>query len=174
MSDDANSRGSGQVIPRAVQVDVKPTIRVDDLSGDAVLHLLQEHLREMTDVTPPGHVHALDLDGLRAPDVTFWSAWEDDELVGCAALKHLGDDTGEIKSMHTAAAHRRRGVAALLVEHVVREARARGYHALFLETGATTSFAAARALYERHGFQECGPFGSYAPDGHSTFMRKRL
>jgi putative acetyltransferase len=156
------------------QADLSVVIREDDLTDDAVIRLLREHLQEMVAITPPGSVHALALDELRAPEVTFWSAWEADEVVGCAALKGLGDDTGEIKSMRTAPAHRRRGIASRLLEHVLEEARSRGYHTVFLETGGTPPFAAARALYERHGFRRCGPFGAYTDDPHSVFMRTRL
>lgn len=143
---------------------------LDDLSGDAIRALLELHVRWAHDNSPPGSVHALDLEGLRASDISFWTAWADDALLGCIALKQLGDGAGEIKSMRTAPAHLRKGVAAALLEHVVREAQARGYQALNLETGAVAAFAPARALYRRFGFVECVPFGDYLQDGFSVCM----
>lgn len=168
------STAVGNKSVRRRSLDVGLVIEEDDLSSEAVIRLLDEHLQEMVELTPPGSVHALDPDELRAQDITFWSAREAGELVGCAGLKALGAATGEIKSMHTATGHRRRGIASLLLDHVMDEARGREYHSVFLETGSTPLFAAARGLYERHGFQRCGPFGSYKKDAHSVFMRKRL
>ena len=149
-------------------------IREDDLTGRAVIELLREHLDLMHDITPPGSAHALDLDGLRAPDVTFWSAWEDGELVGCGAMKELDRKTGEVKSMRTARAHLRRGVGSRILEHIIDEARRRGYTTLNLETGAFPEFAPARTLYERYGFEYRGPFADYTDDPNSVFMTKRL
>jgi putative acetyltransferase len=149
-------------------------IRLDDLTGPEVRALLEAHLADMHAISPPGSVHALDVDALRAPDVTFWSAWSDDELAGCAALRAIDEQTGEIKSMRTAPAWRRRGVAAALLEHLMGEARARGYTGLVLETGATEHFAPARALYTRYGFEKCDPFGEYLDHPHSFFMRRPL
>jgi putative acetyltransferase len=124
--------------------------------------------------SPPESVHALDLEGLRAADVTFWSVWDGDALVGCGALKELAPDHGELKSMRTAASHLRRGVAAAVLEHIVGVARGRGYRRLSLETGSAEAFAPARALYARFGFQFCGPFGDYGDDPHSVFMTRTL
>lgn len=155
-------------------MDVDLTIREDDLTGAAVAALLREHLDDMYRITPPESVYALDLDKLRAPEITFWSAWEDGELVGCGALKELDARHGEIKSMRTARAHRRRGVAARLLEHIIDEGRRRGYESLSLETGSTDAFEPARALYTRYGFERCGPFGEYGDDPHSFFMTKAL
>jgi len=149
-------------------------IRPDDLSGPEVAALLREHLENMYAVTPAASVHALDLAGLRVPEITFWCAWSGPELVGCGALKELDERRGEIKSMRTANAHRRRGVAAKMLEHIVAEARARGYRALYLETGAMDAFVPARALYARYGFEVCGPFTGYRADPNSVFMTKRL
>ncbi len=149
-------------------------IRQDDLSGPAIIALLQEHLDEMHRITPPGSVHALDLDGLRAPEITFWCAWQGDELLGCAALKQLDCRSGEIKSMRTASRHRGKGVAASLLQHVIRVAQQRAYTELKLETGSFAWFEPARALYRRHGFVECGPFADYRPDPNSVFMVKSL
>jgi putative acetyltransferase len=149
-------------------------IREDDLNGEKVGALLREHLDHMRRITPPESVHALDLDGLRAPDITFWSAWEGDDLVGCGALKELDPRRGEIKSMRTANAHRGKGVASAILEYIIAEGRRRGYDQLSLETGAMPEFAPARALYARYGFEPCGPFDGYTDDPNSVFMSKRL
>lgn len=149
-------------------------IREDDLTGDAVAALLGEHLEDMHEITPPGSVHALPLDALRAPDVTFWSAWEGNELVGCGALKEIDAETGEIKSMRTASGHRGRGVGSRVLRHIIGEARRRAYRHLFLETGSMPEFEPARSLYRRHGFSLRGPFGDYADDPNSVFMTKAV
>lgn len=149
-------------------------ISQDDLTGPEIIALLQEHLEEMYRITPPESVHALDLQKLRAPGVTFWTAWQDGELLGCAALKELDGDSGEIKSMRTAAQHRGKGVAAALLQHVIAVARQRGYQALWLETGSFAEFAPARSLYLRHGFAYCEPFADYCEDPNSVFMRLPL
>jgi putative acetyltransferase len=149
-------------------------IREDDLSSDRIAALLREHLDNMLEITPPGSVHALSLDALKSPDITFWAAWEGDDLLGCGALRALDATSGEIKSMRTAAAHRRRGVGAKILEHILAEAARRGYHDLKLETGALPPFAPARALYARYGFEYCGPFADYRDDPNSVFMNKTL
>ncbi|MFQ4140449.1 GNAT family N-acetyltransferase [Nodosilinea sp. PGN35] len=149
-------------------------IREDDLTGPQIVALLREHWENMHEITPPGSVHALDLERLKAPNITFWTAWEADDLLGCGALKALDATSGEIKSMRTAAAHRRRGVAARILAHIVEVARQRGYSHLYLETGAFPAFAPARALYERYGFTYRGPFGDYTDDPNSSFMEKTL
>lgn len=149
-------------------------IREDALTGQEVIEFLAEHLAEMHRITPPGSVHALDLDGLRMPSVTFWSAWEGERLVGTGALKELAPDWGEIKSMRTAVTHRGQGIGKKILEHIVAEARRRGYTSLSLETGSFQAFAPARALYERHGFEYCGPFEGYTDDPNSVFMTRRL
>jgi putative acetyltransferase len=140
---------------------------LDDLR---VVALLQHHVTRARAETAPGSAHALDLAGLRAPEVRFWSVWEGDELVGVGALKRLGPDHGEIKSMHTAEAARGRGAGSALLRHIMTEARAGGMRRLSLETGSWPYFLAARALYARHGFVECGPFGDYRDDPNSVFM----
>jgi putative acetyltransferase len=145
-------------------------IRRDDLTAEPVLALLREHLEEMVRITPPGSVHALDLEGLRAPAVTFWSVWNGAELLGCGALKELDPGCGEIKSMRTAPSHRGRGVASKLLGFILEEARRRGYATVCLETGAFPAFAPARSLYERHGFRYRGPFSDYVEDSNSVFM----
>ena len=150
-------------------------IREDDLRGADIVALLQAHLDDMHRHSPPESVHALDLDALRRPEITFWTMRDDrGALMGCGALKQLDAAHGEIKSMRTAAAHLRKGVAATLLRHVLRTARARGYRRLSLETGAPEAFAPARALYARFGFAECGPFADYAEDPWSVFMTLEL
>jgi putative acetyltransferase len=124
----------------------------------------------MAAFSPPESVHALDLQGLRSGDITVWTAWEDHRLLGCGALKALAPTHGEIKSMRTARAWQRQGVAAALLTHIIAEARRRGYRRLSLETGSMADFAPARALYERFGFRSCGPFDAYRADPHSVFM----
>ena len=146
----------------------------DDLRGADVAALLQEHLDDMHRHSPPESVHALDLDKLRAPGISFWVARDGEALLGCGALKQLDPRHGEIKAMRTAHAHRGRGVGAAMLEHVLAEARRRGYARLSLETGTPAAFDPARRLYVRYGFVECGPFGDYAPDPYSTFMTLEL
>ncbi|WP_254512771.1 GNAT family N-acetyltransferase [Anatilimnocola floriformis] len=153
-------------------------IRVDDLTSPAVLQLLQEHLQSMHLHSPPESVHALDLAGLRSPAITVWTIWDGDEslaeLLGCGALQELDPQQGEIKSMRTAAAHMRKGVARRLLEHIIATARQRGYRQLSLETGSAAAFEPARRLYADFGFTECGPFGDYVIDPHSVFMTLAL
>lgn len=149
-------------------------IRIDDLSSLAVCRLVQEHLQTMASLSPPESVHALGLEALRKPDITFWSVWQNSELVGCGALKELDARHGEIKSMRTASLHLRTGVAARLMDHILDEARRRSYRRLSLETGSMDAFAPARQLYARFGFQLCGPFADYVEDPHSVFMTRQL
>lgn len=145
-------------------------VRVDDLTGPEVAALLREHLQDMQRHSPPESIHALDLDRLKGPEITFWSVWDGGELVGCGALKALGGGHAEIKSMRTADRHRRKGAAAHLLRHILQEARARGIRRISLETGSMSAFEPARRLYERFGFRYCGPFGDYVEDPHSVFM----
>lgn len=147
-------------------------IRPDNLSDPAIHALLEEHLRDMHAQSPCESVHALDLDGLRHPSITFWSAWDDTLLLGCAALRELDAGHGEIKSMRTPTAQRRRGAGRALLDHIIAEARARGYRRLSLETGAQAGFLPAQRLYEQAGFVRCGPFGSYGDDPNSVFMTR--
>lgn len=144
-------------------------IREDDLAGPEIAALLATHRAFTVATSPACSVHSLPLEGLRAPDVTVWTAWEAGALLGCAALKALDAEHGEVKSMHTAEAHRGRGVAARLLAHLLAEARRRGYRRLSLETGSMAAFAPARALYERAGFVPTAPFGTYREDPHSAF-----
>ena len=149
-------------------------IRIDDLAGPQIRALLEEHLRNMHELSPPSSVHALDLDALRKPDVTFWSAWSQGELLGCGALKELDRAHGEIKSMRTATTRRRTGVGRAMIEHIVAEARARAYARLSLETGSMEAFAPARRLYGRFGFEYCATFADYVEDPNSVFMTRVL
>ena len=149
-------------------------IVLDPLVRPQIAALLQAHLDDMHRISPPESVHALDLARLRAADVTFWSAWEGETLLGCAALRELDTGLGEVKRMRTAPDARRRGGAAALLTHLGGEARRRGYRRLSLETGSQPEFAPARALYARFGFETCGPFGDYRPDPCSTFMTRAL
>lgn len=155
-------------MPDAVQ------IRLDDLSGPEIRALLEEHLRSMHSLSPPESVHALDLDGLRQPEITFWTVWSGNELLGCGALKELDPRHGEIKSMRTAQAHLRKGVARAMLEHIIREAKRRSYARLSLETGSMKAFEPAQRLYARFGFTHCPPFADYAEDPNSVFMTRLL
>jgi putative acetyltransferase len=149
-------------------------IRVDDLIRPEVIQLLREHLQEAARHSPPESIHALDLDALRKPDVTFWTAWEGPELMGFGAIRELDPRHGEIKSMRTASAHQRKGVAARLMRHILGEARCRSYTRLSLETGPMDAFAPAHHLYASFGFAPCGPFAGYVEDPYSVFMTREL
>lgn len=149
-------------------------IKIDDLNGPEIATLLAEHLQSMTLHSPPESIHALNLDELKKPEITFWSAWERDELLGCGALKELDGQHAEIKSMKTATLHVRKGVAKLLLEHMIEEAKRRGYHRLSLETGSMEAFEPAKRLYVSVGFQYCEPFANYVEDPYSVFMTKEL
>jgi putative acetyltransferase len=149
-------------------------IVVDDLSGPEIAEFLAEHVEEMRSITPPESKHALDLDGLRRPEVTFWSVLDGGTVVGCGAIKALDASHAEVKSMRTARSHKKRGVASRLLQHIISEARRMGYARLSLETGSADFFAPARGLYTKHGFEYCPPFAGYAEDPHSIFMTKAL
>ena len=149
-------------------------VHEDDVRGAEILALLDEHLADVARHSPPESVHALDVEELRAPAVTVWTAWEGGELLGCGALKELDPRHGEIKSMRTARAHLRRGVGARILEHLIEEGRRRFYRRLSLETGSMEAFAPARRLYERFGFEECPPFADYRPDPYSVYMTLAL
>lgn len=149
-------------------------IAIDDPSGTDVAVLLAAHLGDMRATSPPESVHALDIDELRDPSVTVWSVREGAELLAIGALKELDPTHGEIKSMRTADAHRGRGIASRLVEHLIAEARRRGMARLSLETGSQPFFAPARALYARQGFTRCPPFADYTDDPHSVYLTLRL
>jgi putative acetyltransferase len=149
-------------------------IRVDDPAHPEIAELLREHLRNMRLHSPPASVHALDIEALRQPEITFWGAWWGAELLGCGAIRQLDPGHGEIKSMRTVAAHLRKGVASALLRHILEEAGRRCYRRLSLETGSAAAFAPARSLYAGFGFQPCGPFADYSPDPFSVFMTREL
>lgn len=149
-------------------------IRIDDLTGTKVLGLIREHLAGMFENSPPESVHALDVSGLKKPGITFWSAWEQEELLGMGALKELDSEHAELKSMRTASAHLRKGVARHMLAHILSVARERGYRRLSLETGSMAAFLPAQKLYESFGFQYCGPFDDYEEDPNSVFMTMAL
>jgi len=147
-------------------------IKIDDLTCSEIINLLQEHLNDMYLTSPPESVHALDLDGLRKQEITFWTIWDNDKLAGCGALKELDSTHAEIKSMRTSHEFRRKGVATQMMQHILAEAESRNYERLSLETGSMAYFAPARRLYESFGFEYCGPFEGYSEDPNSAFMTK--
>jgi putative acetyltransferase len=147
---------------------------LDDLARPAVRALIDEHLGDMRATSPPESIHALDHDQLRAEHVTFWTAWDEDGLLGCGALKQLDAEHGEIKTMRTAPAARGRGVGAAVLGFLLAEARRRGYRRVSLETGSQDFFGPARRLYARHGFVVCEPFADYVADPNSVFMTLHL
>ena len=149
-------------------------IRIDPLTHPKIHALLEEHLDDMRAISPPESVHALDLNKLRQPDITFWSAWEGDELLGCGALKALDPSHGEVKSMRTSRHHRRSGVGRAILQQVIDEATRRSYARLSLETGSMAEFLPAQRMYESFGFSYCGPFAGYVDDPNSVFMTKAL
>ena len=149
-------------------------IRIDDLSGPDIRALLEEHLADMRRISPPESVHALDLDALRRPEISFWTAWSGAELIACGALKTLDATHGEIKSMRSATAHRGTGAGRAMLRHILDEARRRGLSRLSLETGSQPAFEPARRLYASFGFDVCGPFAHYADDPNSVFMTRSL
>ena len=151
-------------------------IRVDDLTGPEIRALLAEHLCNMHQISPPESVHALDVDGLLQPEITFWSAWSSSsgELLGCGALKELSPVHGEIKSMRTVSTHRRKGIARAMLQYIIAESRRRSYARLSLETGSMPAFEPARRLYERFGFTCCSPFAGYTEDPNSVFLTRSL
>lgn len=145
-------------------------IVIDRLDGPEIAAFLQAHLDDMRAVSPPKSKHALDLEGLKAPAITFWSAYDEQTLVGCGAIKEIAPDGGEIKSMRVHGAARGRGVGSAILRHLIAIARGRGYRYLKLETGSMAFFTPAHALYRKHGFIDCEPFGDYRPDPNSLFM----
>lgn len=149
-------------------------IAVDDLSGAEIAVFLEEHLQDMRSTTPLESKHALDLEGLRRPEVTFWTVRDGGAVVGCGALQRLDAEHAEVKSMRTAPAVRGGGVASLLLEHIIAEAARMGFTRLSLETGSDEFFRPARRLYEKFGFEYCEPFGDYRPDPLSAFMTRVL
>lgn len=157
-------------LPRGVQDPLTVEISVDDLSGEDIATFLQGHIDDMVSVSPPESRHVLDLDGLRRADITFWTMRDAGEVIACGALKALGGVHGEIKSMRTLRAQRGRGIASRMLQHIIGEARTRGYRRLSIETGSMEFFRPAHALYAKHGFEVCPPFGQYGEDPNSLFM----
>ena len=149
-------------------------IREDDLTGQEIRGFLSDHLEHLKRVTPPGSVYAHDIERLREPDVTFWSAWEEGQLVGCGALKAIGAYAGEIKSMRTHASHLKRGVGSLMLEHLLAEARSRSYRKLSLETGKGGPFEAALSLYAKYGFKAGPAFADYEASDFSQYLHLDL
>ncbi len=149
-------------------------ILIDDLTGPEIAELLNEHLRDMYATSPAESVHALDLEKLRKPGITFWSVWDNHQLMGCGALKELDPTHAEIKSMRSSNRFRGQGAGKKMLEHILQVATARQYQRLSLETGPQDFFIPARKLYERYGFEYCGPFGDYVEDPYSVFMTKAL
>lgn len=149
-------------------------IAIDDLSSDEVQALVAEHLAGMKCCTPPEHVHALGVQRLRTPEITFWIARVDGALCGCGALKELDDHNGEVKSMRTRAAYLRRGIGQSLLNEIIKTAEQRQYSKLWLETGCGAEFEPAQDLYRRNGFELCEPFANYLPTDFSVFMVKQL
>ena len=149
-------------------------IRIDDLRGPEIAALLSEHLECMAQVSPPESRHALNLERLRQPGITFWTVWAGKELAGCGALKEIDAIHGEVKSMRTVKSHLRRGVASMLLQHIIAEAKRRGYRRLNLETGSMAYFEPARSLYRKAGFEECAAFVGYKPDPNSVFFTREI
>lgn len=149
-------------------------IIVDDLRGPEIAAFLEEHLCDMRAISPPESKHALDLEGLRRPEITFWTMWDAGTLVGCGAIKRLDATHAEIKSMRTAPSRRGQGLASRMLQHILDEAHARGFRRLSLETGSMPFFAPAHRLYRRFGFEDCPPFAGYREDPYSIFMTRTL
>jgi putative acetyltransferase len=145
-------------------------ITLGDLADPRITDLLQHHLTSARAHTAPGSAHALDIEALRAPNITFWAAWEGETPVAVGALKLLAEDHGEVKSMHTAPSARRKGIGSAMLRHIIAFARSRSMSRLSLETGSRDYFQPAVALYRKHGFVECQAFGDYAHDTNSVFM----
>ncbi len=145
-------------------------IKIDDLSSHEIKAFLEDHINDMKSFSPPGSKHALDLDSLKKPEITFWTIWDNAILIGCAALKELDQQHGEIKSMRVSKLYRGKGIASILLQHILNEAKNRQYNRLSLETGSMPFFKPARVLYEKHNFKRCLPFSNYHEDPNSVFM----
>jgi putative acetyltransferase len=149
-------------------------IRVGELHNERVIALLKEHHEDMLTHSPEESVHALDLNALEAPDITFWSFWINKKLAGIGAIKEIDKTHGEIKSMRTSSDHLRQGIARRLLEHIIKQASIRSYKRLSLETGTMDAFLPAQKLYQQFGFKECEPFSNYEKDPYSIFMTKDI
>ena len=141
-----------------------------DFGDPRVIALLRMHLERARAETAAGSAHALDVTALQSADISFWTIWDNDVLLGCGALKRLAADHGEVKSMHTLEAERRKGIGSAMLQHIVAAARAQAMSRLSLETGSWGYFGPAQALYRKHGFVDCAPFGDYVADPNSVFM----
>lgn len=150
------------------------TIKPGDFTDSRVITLIRHHFEKNRAVTPSGSAHVLDITALQRPEIAFFALWDGEDLLGIGALRDFGDGSGEIKSMRTADHALRRGVATVMLRHLIDYAQAIGLRRLYLETGSFDYFAPARALYTRHGFSECAPFAGYQPDPNSTFMTCEL
>ena len=149
-------------------------IEIDDLSNPLVVSFLEEHLQHMIEVTPTGCVHALDVEALQKPEITFWAVWEGDELLCCGAIKELDGKNVELKSMRTTPTHLGQGVASYLLNHIIREVSKLKFEKIYLETGSYEAFLPARRLYEKFGFEYCGPFADYSENSNSVYMVKSI
>ncbi len=149
-------------------------IKLDNLKSDEIAQFLEAHLDDMRSVSPPDSKHALDIDALRSPGITFWSVYEGQKLVGCGALKEIDSLNGEIKSMRVCDSVRGTGLGSKILTHIIDAAKGRGYVTLKLETGSMRFFEPARKLYLKHGFNYCPPFGTYQPDPNSVFMELQI
>lgn len=172
MSSNTDQSGTAAALATGASSKLELRIVVDDLSGPAIAALLTDHVAELGTQSPAESMHALDLDALRRPEITVWSGWDGNTLVGCAALKELDETHAEIKSMRTAATHERRGIASTLLRHLLAEAAVRGYRRVSLETGTQDFFVPAQKLYAAHGFEPCEPFGDYTLDPYSHYMTR--
>lgn len=149
-------------------------IKVDDLTHISVIDLLKLHLNGMHANSPPGSVYALDLSGLKAPDVTVWTVWKDEQAIGIGALKNMGSGQGEIKSMRTHPDHLRQGVGRIILDEIIRTAKLNHLIRLSLETGSGDGFEAALALYRAYGFENGDVFGAYEPSPFNQFFHLDL
>ena len=149
-------------------------IKLDDFTDKRTIELISTHLAGMAENSPSESIHALNVAGLKQNEITFYSAWENDEIMGCGALKELPSKHGEVKSMRTAEIHLKKGVARAILQHIIKEAKRRGYTKLSLETGSMEAFQPARKLYESFGFTYCEPFDKYTDDPNSLFMTLNL
>ena len=149
-------------------------ISIDDLKSEGVAQLLKEHLADMHATSPIESIHALNIQDLKKPTITFWRAEKDGKLLGCIAIKELDLKHGEIKSMRTANDARNQGVASNLLIHVIRVAESRNYKQLSLETGTQDYFKPARKIYAKNGFSYCQAFAGYKPDVNSCFMSRKI
>lgn len=149
-------------------------IKPGDFGDPRLVAMLETHVRRAVAETARGSAHALDLNGLQTPDIRLWTVWDDEQLLGCGALRRLSAAHGEVKSMYTAETARGRGAGGAILKHIIEAARADGLKRLSLETGAWDYFIPARAFYRRHGFSDCEPFGDYRPDPNSVFLTMAL